>query len=73
MEREITTIHSSIEQTKVNKREKDEGMIEVNCPKTPTEYGRCIGGVNKADIMKFHYAVNPENGTTVYFGIFSIY
>lgn len=57
----LSTIHSPIDQTKVNKREKDGSMTEVNCPKAVIDYRRCMGGVDEADMMQSYYAIDRKS------------
>lgn len=57
----LSTIHYPTDQIKVNKREKDGRVTEVNCPKAVLDYRKFMGGVDKADMMKSYYGINRKS------------
>nr|XP_023016646.1 piggyBac transposable element-derived protein 4-like [Leptinotarsa decemlineata] len=57
----LSTIHSPTNNASVGKREKDGTITEIACPIAIKDYRRCMGCVNKADMLKSYYAIDRKS------------
>ncbi|KAJ8971292.1 hypothetical protein NQ314_000769 [Rhamnusium bicolor] len=57
----LSTIHVPTESLPVGKREKDGTITQINCPKAVNDFRRCMGGVNRADMLKSYYAIDRKS------------
>ncbi|KAJ8937381.1 hypothetical protein NQ314_011929 [Rhamnusium bicolor] len=57
----LLTIHAPTESLPVGKREKAGTIKQINCAKAVNDYRRCIGGVDRADMLKSYYAIDHKS------------
>ncbi|KAJ8946938.1 hypothetical protein NQ314_008737 [Rhamnusium bicolor] len=57
----LSTIHAPIESLPVGKRENDGTTTKINCAKAVNDYTCCMGGVDRADMLKLYYAIHRKS------------
>ncbi|KAJ8953531.1 hypothetical protein NQ314_007348 [Rhamnusium bicolor] len=57
----LSTINAPTESVPVGKREKAGTIIQINCSQTVNDYRRCMGDVDRADMLKSYYAIDRKS------------
>lgn len=57
----LSSIHNPSKNIQVNRREKDGTLKEVYCPEPIKEYRRCMGCVDRADMLKSCYEIDRKS------------
>ncbi|KAJ8965741.1 hypothetical protein NQ314_003930 [Rhamnusium bicolor] len=57
----LSTINAPTESLPLRKSEKDGPITQINCAKDVNDYRRCMGGVDRADMLKSYYAIDHKS------------